>query len=93
MDDIINNIIKNIQKFVNAGFYYSNWSDFEDKQIKLLLNPPVAEKIEKNKYNAIIDTIYWFDNHVCFVKNGNYIITSKISVNKLYQYNLKIRSV
>lgn len=86
------NLINNIQKFINSPFKYSDLLIFLDKQKDFLLQESILDKTEECEYNAIWDTIMDLQKVYEFANKSNLIIGTKYSVLTLFNYNYKCRT-
>ena len=84
-------IIKDIQKFINIGFNYSQLLIFLDKQKDFLLKKNILEKTEECEYNALWDTILDLEKFFLFGNKPSLVIKARISILKIFDYNLKER--
>lgn len=75
-------LIKDIQKYINGQFFYPQLLQFLDKKKDYLLIPKIVDGSEEKEYNAIWDTIMYIESY--FLPYSGYIITSTHSVSKLF---------
>ncbi len=85
-------LIKNLQKFIDKPFFYKELLEYLDKQKDILLQEKVIEKTEKNDYNALWDTINDIEKLFSYAKEPNFVIgSSNISVLKRFNLNHELR--
>lgn len=84
-------VIKELQKFINTPFRYKDWAVFEESKLDYMLKDFMIDRMERNPYNALWDTILWLSDHFMFSKDKQIVMMSTISVLALYNMNLKER--
>lgn len=84
-------LIKEIQKFINSSFRYSELLKFLDKQKDFLLQKNILEKLEDCEYNALWDTICYLERFFAYANAPNLIIGCELSVLKTFDSNYKER--
>ena len=85
------NLIKQIQKFLNAPFRYSDLLIFLNKQKNLLLQKNILDKTDGYEYNAIWDTILEVEGIFKYADAPNLVIGCEMSVLKTFDDNFKSR--
>lgn len=88
-----NELVKLLQKFLNAPFYYHELLAFLDKQEDLLLKPEVANKINEDEYNALWDTYLEMEEIFKYANAPNLVVGTWTNVKDVYGRNLKWRNI
>ena len=85
------NLIKTIQKFLNAPFEYADLLVMLDKQKDFLLQKTILDKTEDCEYNALWDTICCLEKFFAYADSPNLVIGAQISVLGIFDCNYKER--
>jgi len=85
-------LIKEIQKFLNAPFRYADLIKFLDKKKNFLLHKNIIDKTNEREYNALWDTINDLERLFLFGNKPQLVIGTKVSVLKIFNYNLSERT-
>jgi hypothetical protein len=89
---MLEKIIQEIQKLINGQFKYAELIALLDKKKDFLLRQEILDKLPTEQYNAMWDTMINLEEFFKTFSNNNYVTTSEIPVNRIFQHNLKLRT-
>lgn len=86
-------LIKEIQKFINTPFRYSDLVILLDKKKDFLLSKNILENSDEFEYCAMWDMMIDLEEQLKILEDKNLVILSEINIQEIYRYHLNIRKI